>query len=217
MFSDRRDAGRRLSEWLEPLRGQDLVVLGLPRGGVPVAFEVAGRLQAPLDVIVVRKLGVPYRPELAMGAIGENGVRVLDTELIARAGVTPAEVAAVERRERVVLDERVKVLRDGRPALVLQGRIAVVVDDGLATGSTARAACRVAGQLGADLVVLAVPVGPARTLEAFPEADAVATAHAPKDFEAVSRYYQDFSPTSDHEVVRLLAAAQHALGIPPGA
>src|SRR5688572_11583629 len=139
-FVDRADAGRRLGQRLEPLRGQDVVVLGLPRGGVPVAFEVAKALGAPLDVIVVRKLGLPFRPELAMGAIGEGGYEVLDRALAARAGVTERELRRVEARERAELESRVRRLRRGRAPLDLTGRVALVVDDGIATGSTARVA-----------------------------------------------------------------------------
>lgn len=186
------------------MRGQDVVVLGLPRGGVPVAYEVARALQAPLDVIVVRKLGLPFRPELAMGAIGEHGIRVLDQEMVARAGVTSAELAAVERQEGAVLAERAASLRHGQPRLDLHGRVALVVDDGLATGSTARAACRVARALGAARVVLAVPVAPVDSVHTIPEADDVVTVKAPQRFRAVSEHYADFTATTDDEVVRLL-------------
>jgi putative phosphoribosyl transferase len=207
-FADRPAAGRELHRALSGLAGPDVVVLGLPRGGVPVAFEVALGLQAPLDVIVVRKLGLPTRPELAMGALGEDGVRVLNHEVIERAEVTESEIAAVQRRERAVLDRRVAELRRGRPRLDLAGRVAVVVDDGLATGSTARAACLAARELGAARVVLAVPVAPAGISRLLPEADAVVTVRAPVRFGAVSRHYVDFTPTSDDEVARLLSAGR---------
>jgi len=143
-FADRVDAGRRLAERLEYLRGQDMVVLGLPRGGVPVAFEVAKTLQARLDVIVVRKLGVPFQPELAVGAIGEGGVRVLDDEVLGRTYITDGQLRAVETRERALLETRVASLRRGRKRVSLTGRIAVIVDDGIATGSSAQVACEVA-------------------------------------------------------------------------
>ena len=208
VFADRADAGRRLAQELESVRGRDAVVLGLPRGGVPVAFEVAEALDAPLDVIVVRKLGVPFQPELAMGAIGEGGVRLLDTELLARARITENELGMVERRERAVLDARAARLRRGRRRIDLSGRTAVIVDDGLATGSTARAACQVARQLGAARVIVAVPVAPAATVQHLPEADAVVCVSAPRRFLAVGGYYRDFSPTSEDEVVALLDAAE---------
>src|SRR6266568_4106979 len=153
---DRTDAGRHLASSLDRLRGSDVVVLGLPRGGVPVAFEVARALGAPLDVIVVRKLGVPYQPELAMGAIGEGGIRVSNDDVIRRGGITSQEIAAVEERERADLDQQAQRFRAGRPHTDLAGRTAVIVDDGIATGSTAAAACQVARQLGASQVVLAV-------------------------------------------------------------
>src|SRR5271167_3479665 len=154
VFADRDYAGRRLAARLGYLRGEPVVVLGLPRGGVPVAFEVAQALEAPLDVIVVRKLGVPFQPELAMGAIGEDGVRVENEEIVESSGVSPVELEAIERQEREELNRRAQRYREGHPRLELQGRCAVIVDDGIATGSTARAACRVAHALGASRVVL---------------------------------------------------------------
>lgn len=206
-FSNRSDAGRQLAAGLTHLRDQPVVVLGLPRGGVPVAFEVARALEAPLDVIVVRKLGVPWQPELAMGAIGEGGVRVLDRNLIARIGVSEASVRAVEQRERVELEARVERLRGGRARVPLQGRVAVVVDDGIATGSTAHAACKVARRLGATKVVLASPVAPAGTTAEELAADELVCCAMPLGFQAVGNYYRDFSPTTDQEVVALLGAA----------
>ncbi len=207
MFEDRVDAGRQLARELEFLRGQDVVVLGLPRGGVPVAFEVAHALDAPLDVVVALKLGVPSQPELAMGAIAEDGVLVIDDEVLARAGVSEDELRAVEGRARAHLDTRLTLLRSRRPQHDLRGRVAVVVDDGLATGSTARAACAVARQRGATTVILAVPVGPADTVTGFAEADQVVCPSQPSPFWAVGASYSDFSPVSDDEVVDLLDAA----------
>lgn len=211
VFEDRLDAGRHLAGKLDLLRAEDVVVLGLPRGGVPVAAVVAEALSAPLDVIVVRKLGVPFQPELAMGAIGEDGTRVVDRTMVARARVTDEALEAVERRERAVLDDRVERLRRGRPRIDLRGRVAVVVDDGIATGSTARVACRVARQLGAQRVVLAVPVAPADTLAHLPEAETVVCVSAPRYFRAVGAHYEDFSPTTDAEVVALLEQADRRM------
>lgn len=159
-FVDRAEAGRRLGRCLGHLRGETPVVLGLPRGGVPVAFEVAAALGAPLDALLVRKLGVPHQPELAMGAIGEDGVRVVDDDVVAASRVSAHDIADVEARERRELERRALRYRGDRPPLALTGRTAIVVDDGIATGSTARAACRVARAHGAERVVLAVPVAP---------------------------------------------------------
>jgi putative phosphoribosyl transferase len=210
MFADRVDAGRRLAAGLAHLGGEDVVVLGLPRGGVPVAAEIAGLLGAPLDVIVVRKLGVPFQPELAMGAIGEGGVRVVDADLIARLGISEMEVRSVEERERVVLEDRLASMRGAHPQLPLRGRVAVVVDDGVATGSTARAACEVARRLGAARVVLAVPVAPAGTTAEELRADELVCCAMPLGFRAVGEYYRDFRPTTDEEVRALLDAAAPA-------
>ena len=164
MFADRADAGRQLGLRLEYLRGGDAVVLGVPRGGVPVAFEVAGALDAPLDVILVRKLGVPFQPELAMGAIGEGGASVLDKRVLSLTRVRQEDLKAVEERERRLLNDRVARFRAGRTLMDLSGRTAVIVDDGIATGSTARVACSIARKLGAARVILAVPVAPADIL-----------------------------------------------------
>jgi putative phosphoribosyl transferase len=211
IFEDRVDAGRQLGRQLRTLRGQDIVVLGLPRGGVPVAFEVAAALDAPLDVIVVRKLGLPYQPELAMGAIGEGGTRVLEERVLAQAQVSEKELQDVEVRERAVLESRVTQFRRGRGRRDLTGRIAVIVDDGIATGSTARVACRIARRLGAARVVLAVPVAPADTIGALIEPDEVVCLATPRHFSAVGYHYRDFSPTEDDEVVQLLDAAARRL------
>jgi len=210
-FVDRADAGWRLAELLEIYRIRDPVVLGLPRGGVPVAYQVAASLAAPLDVVVVRKLGVPFQPEVAMGAVGEEGVRIVDRDMVDRAGVTDAEVAEVERHERAVLHERLRRYRRRRSRVDLTGRTAIVVDDGVATGSTARAACRIARLLGAAEVVLAVPVGPPDVLRHVPEADVVVALAEPDDFRAVGYHYRDFAPTADDEVIVLLDRAARRL------
>ncbi|OUM41282.1 phosphoribosyltransferase [Arthrobacter sedimenti] len=210
-FLDRTDAGRLLGQRLAGLRGQDVVVLGLPRGGVPVAFEVAKALHAPLDVIVVRKLGVPFQPELAMGAIGEGGARVLDAHILSLAQVTEEDLQTVERQERQLLEGRLTRYRQGRTRADLHGHTAVVVDDGIATGSTARAACQVARQLGAARVILAVPVAPARTVASFTDADEIVCLVSPRHFHAVGHYYHDFSTTEDDDVVRLLDDAARSL------
>lgn len=214
VFSTRIEGGQRLAARLESLRGSDIVVLGLPRGGVPVAAEVAKSLDAPLDVIVVRKLGLPSQPEVAMGAIGEGGVRVLDTDILAISGVTPAELRRVEERERATLEARSVRFRRGRDRVDLTGRTAVVVDDGIATGSTARAACQVARRRGASRVILAAPVGAYEVVQRFADADEVVCVSTPSNFLAVGNHYRDFSPTTEEEVIDLLDAATRRCGNP---
>ncbi|MDI3388446.1 phosphoribosyltransferase family protein [Streptomyces sp. B-S-A8] len=212
LFTDRVEAGRRLAEAVRHLKDERPVVLGLPRGGVPVAYEVARALEAPLDVIVVRKLGVPRQPELGFGAIGEGGVRVLSEEIVRHAGVGPKEVAAVEQREEQELRRRAVRYREGLDRVRVEGRTVVVVDDGIATGATAAAACRVARAQGAARVVLAVPTAPADTAERMRQvADEVVCLSAPHLFGSVGEWYRDFSQTSDEEVIALLsrAAAAH--------
>jgi putative phosphoribosyl transferase len=210
-FRDRNDAGRLLAGRLEKFRGQDVVVLGLPRGGVPVAAEVARALAAPLDVIVVRKVGVPFQPELAMGAVGEGGVLVVDQRVVALSGTTAAELAEAEQRERAELEDRVRLFRGDRPRVPLPGRTALLVDDGIATGSTARAACGVARALGATRIVLAAPVcarDSFRQLAA--DADELICLAVPRDFAAVGQFYADFRATRNEEVLELLDRAARA-------
>lgn len=208
-FANRADAGARLARALEGHAFASPIVLGLPRGGVPVAAYVAEALDAPLDVLIVRKLGLPRQPEVAMGAIGENGVRVLNDDVIRHGGVSAADLRRVEDRERPELDARVRRWRAGAAPLDLAGRTAVIVDDGIATGATARVACRVARALGAARIVLAAPVAPPEVLaELAAEADEVICLSAPPTFMAVGMHYLDFRQTSDEEVSALLAAAR---------
>ena len=204
-FRDRKDAGQQLADLLRPVDGPDVVVLGLPRGGVPVAAEVAQALSAPLDVVVVRKVGVPGQPELAMGAVGEDGVRVVDDRVVALAHVPPEEFERAAESERGELERYVQRFRGGRPPVPLAGRVALLVDDGIATGSTARAACSVARARGAARVVLAAPVcarESARRLAA--DVDELVCLHSPRHFGAVGQFYDDFRPTTDDEVIELL-------------
>ena len=211
-FLDRRDAGRQLAARLGHLKRTGVVVLGLPRGGVPVAAEVARALGAPLDACLVRKLGVPFQPELAMGAIGEGGVRVINDDVVRMARITPEELAEVEAREREVLDMRARRYRGGREPVGLRGRTVLVVDDGVATGSTARAACQIARARGAARIVLAVPVAPHDwTTRLGEDADELVCPHTPRDFFAIGPFYADFSQTGDAEVV---ACLEEALGRP---
>ena len=197
-FIDRADAGRRLAQRLQYLRTTPVVVLGLPRGGVPVAYEVAMALAAPLDVIVVRKLGVPYEPELGVGAIGEDGVRVINEEVMRLAGTSAAQLADAEARERIELERRARLFRSGRARTALKGRTVVVVDDGIATGSTARAACQVARAWGAIRVVLAVPVAPPGFQSRLgTDADEIVCLETPDPFFSIGQFYENFTQTSD--------------------
>src|ERR1017187_3723407 len=208
VFADRADAGRRLAARLQHLAGERVVVLGLPRGGVPVALEVARALGAPLDVIVVRKLGVPFQPELGMGAIGEDGGRVINHEVVPAAGVSVQELAAVEEGERAEVQRRAWRYRGGRPRQPLGGRVAVVVDDGIATGSTARAACRIARAHGAARVVLAVPVAPPGWQDRIGgDADELVSVQTPRGFLAIGQFYADFCQVADDEGVACLRGA----------
>jgi putative phosphoribosyl transferase len=207
-FRDRADAGRRLAELLAPLRDEDVVVAGLPRGGVPVAAEVAAALEKPLDVVVVRKLGVPMQPELGMGAIGEEDVIALNEALIAEVGLTADQVSRVAASERQELERRVRAYRGDRPPVPMEGRTGVLVDDGLATGYTARAAVSVARRRQAERVVLAVPVAPPEAVRELEEvADDVVAVEMPMFMAAVGSWYENFDQTSDREVVALLATA----------
>lgn len=213
-FTDRRDAGRRLAGVLaeRPLVRAlvDPVVLGLPRGGVPVAAEVALALGAPLDVLVVRKLGLPRQPELAMGAIGERGARVLNHDVLVQGRVSAEELAAVERRERAEVEARLLLFRGDAPPVDLAGRTAVIVDDGVATGATARVASLVARELGAASVLLAMPVGAPDSvaeLAAMPEVDEVVCLSTPNGFMSVGMHYLDFRQTTDAAVQAILADA----------
>jgi putative phosphoribosyl transferase len=215
VFDDRTEAGRRLAAALGHLRGEPLVVIGLPRGGVPVAAEVAAALEAPLDVIVVRKLGTPGHTELGLGAIGEDGVRVIDDAIVATTRTSAAQVAQIEAAERVELDHRVRRLRAVRPRVDLHGKTVVIVDDGIATGGTARAACRTARARGAARIVLAVPVAPGDWRHRLDDdADEFVALHTSDRFRAVGHFYRDFAPVSDDTVVACLEAAARPDGTP---
>ena len=208
VFADRDNAGRRLAARLGHLRGEPVVVLGLPRGGVPVAFQVAQALGAPLDVIVVRKLGVPFQPELGMGAVGEDGARVVNPEVMRACGVSQQELAAVQARERAAVAVRAARYRAVRPREPLAGRVAVVVDDGIATGSTARAACQIARAHGAARVVLAVPVAPPGWQARIgADADELVCVATPRGFLSIGQCYARFPQVSDEEVLACLERA----------
>ena len=206
-FTNRTEAGRLLAQKLEKYANRnDVVVLGLPRGGVPVAYEVAKHLHAPLDVFIVRKLGVPGFEELAAGAIASGGVRVLNEDVVRAIPYAAEAIEAVTTKETAELQRREQIYREGRPAPELRGKIVILVDDGLATGATMRAAVRALRQSGAAKIVMAVPVGPLETCnELGHEADEAICLSTPPFFQAVGQYYEDFSQTSDDDVRELLA------------
>jgi predicted phosphoribosyltransferase len=205
-FLDRQDAGRQLAARLTAYAGRpDVTVVGLPRGGVPVAAEIAASLAAPLDVFVVRKLGVPHQPELAMGAIAEGGVEIRHDDLIAALGITEQKVEAVAARERQELDRRVRLLRGNRGPTPLGGRTVILVDDGLATGATMEAAIAAIRKLGPRRLVVAVPVGAAETARRIAaQVDEFISVACPESFGAVGQWYVDFSETTDSDVRALL-------------
>ena len=201
LYATRAEAGRELAASLTHLRDTEPLVLGLPRGGVPVAAEVARALGGDLDVIVVRKLGLPWQPELAMGAIGEEHVRVLNADVIAQSRVAESALADVEVSERRELDRRVRLLRGDRPAVPVAGRLVVIVDDGMATGATAVVACRVARARGADRVVVAMPVSSDEAVTRLEdEADEVVCPLVPRWLGGVGGAYRDFHQLTDAEV-----------------
>ncbi len=207
-YVDRRQAGRLLGERVAAIPCPDPVVLALPRGGVPVGYQVALAIGAPLDVIVVRKLGVPFQSEVAMGAIGEDGVLVTDEAVVAAARVSPADIYAAEAKERAELDRRLHVYRSVRPRVPLAGRTAIVVDDGMATGSTARAACSVARAHGASQVIVATPVASHQAATMLGQiADRVVALEEPDPFFAVGLWYLDFAQVTEDDVLAVLGAA----------
>jgi len=206
MFADRAEAGRRLGALLEPLRDSGPVIVGMARGGVPVAREVARILEAPLDVVVVRKLGHPRQPELGLGALGEDGVRVVNEPLVHRLGVAASVVEEVTAREAVELDRRRRAYRGDRPPVALEGRVVVVVDDGLATGFTARAAVEVVRRRGARRVVVGAPVAAPEAVASLRSvADDVVCVETVGRLFGISEWYLDFAQVADEEVTRILA------------
>ena len=205
-FHDRREAGQLLARRLADYKDRDdVVVLALPRGGVPVAYEIARELKAPLDVFVVRKLGVPWQPELAMGAIAGSGTEVLNGDVVTAYNIPPHVIRAVAEREARELKRRLQQYRGDRPAPALRARRVILVDDGLATGSTMRAAVEAIRQDQPQKIIVAVPVAAAETCKEFEsEVDQIICLRTPSGFAAVGRWYEDFSQTTDDEVRELL-------------
>jgi putative phosphoribosyl transferase len=208
-FRDREDAGRALAQLLAPYRDRpDVLVLGLPRGGVPVACQIAAALNAPLDILLVRKLGVPAQPELAMGAIASGGVRITNEDVVRALGIEPATIDAVADRERLELERRERAYRGDRPPAPIEGQTVIVVDDGLATGSTMRAAIEALRTRYPARIIAAVPVAAPQVRDLIAaQVDEVVCVAAPELLSAVGLWYEDFQPVSDEEVTKLLAAA----------
>jgi predicted phosphoribosyltransferase len=209
VFFDRQDAGRQLGRELSRLAGRDdVIVLGLPRGGVPVAYEVAEALRAPLDVFVVRKLGVPGQEELAMGALAPGGVRVLNRDVVQLLGIDEGTIDLVTQREQEELARREQLYRGNRPPLTVEGKTVILIDDGLATGSTMRAAAAALRQQKPAKLIVAVPVAARATCRQLAtEVDEVVCLQTPEAFYAVGQWYADFGQTSDEEVRELLSRA----------
>jgi predicted phosphoribosyltransferase len=209
LYEDRRDGGRVLASWLQKYANRtDVAVLALPRGGVPVAYEVAQALEAPLDVFVVRKLGTPGQEELALGAIASGGVRVLNQDVVSGLGIGSEEIERVAAREAEELARRERLYRGQRPPLQVQGLTVILIDDGLATGSTMRAAVAALRRLGPARIVVAVPVAAPSTCEDLrAEVDELVCAATPGDFFAVGQWYRHFTQVSDEEVKKLVASS----------
>lgn len=203
---NRVDAGRRLAEKLGAYaRRKDVLVLGIPRGGVPVAFQVAAELEAPLDVFVVRKLGVPGYEELAFGAIATEGIRIVDPQIVEEAGISDLEIELIAAKQRQELDRRERIYRGGRPPLNLRGKTIILVDDGIATGASTRAAILALRQLNPASIVLAAPIAPASTCRRLrAEVDDLICLDTPEIFYAIGELYDDFSQVSEEEVTTLL-------------
>ena len=204
-FSDRVDAGKRLANILKPYANQNAIVLAIPRGGVVVGFEIADALRLPLDIIVPHKLGAPFNPELAIGAIAEDGTTILDENLVGYLGINQEYIQKESKRQKQEIQRRLQVYRQGLPSPPLKGYNVIVVDDGIATGSTMKAALKSVRNQGAASLIVAVPVSPPSTIQELKKmAEKVFCLYTPENFQAIGQFYIDFSQTSDEEVIRLL-------------
>ena len=205
LFKDRVEAGKRLASALRSTAGKGAIVLAIPRGGVVVGFEVARALGLPLDVIIPRKIGAPDNPELAIGAVTEDGTIILDESLVSYLGVSEAYVKEESNRQKLEIERRLKLYRGEAPYPTLRNRDVIIVDDGIATGSTMKAALASTRKRGAKRIVVAIPVGPASTIrELEKEADHVVCLHTPESFQAIGQFYEDFAQTTDEEVTSSL-------------
>lgn len=216
LFADRREAGRQLGARLKELNLEgDVLVLALPRGGVPVGYEVAHSLQVPLDVFVTRKIGAPENSEFAIGAVASDGTSILDEEVIQQLGIPDDYVISETEHQLTEIERRMAVYRREQPPPEIEGRTVILVDDGVATGSTVRASLKALGKRNPGRLILAIPVGPPNTVEELrPLADDIVVLATPEPFWAVGRFYQSFGQTSDEEVVKLLEAAGHQGVVP---
>ena len=214
MFSDRVEAGRKLaSELVDFLRNRSVIVLAIPRGGVVVGYEVAHKLKVPLDIIIPRKIGAPSNPELAIGAVTEDGTAILDEKLVGYLNVSRRYIEEESKRQLKEIERRLKAYRGDVPYPNLTNRIVIIVDDGVATGSTIRAALSSLRKRKAKQVVIAVPVGPAETIKELEEkADRVVCLFIPEEFYAIGQFYENFDQTSDEEVIRLLKLSKEEVG-----
>ena len=204
-FNDRVEAGKKLAKALEDFKGKNAIILAIPRGGVVVGFEIASELELPLDVIIPRKVGAPNNPELAIGAIAEDGTIILDNSLVTYLGVSESFIREESARQREEIKRRLKVYRPNEPSPNVKGLDVILVDDGIATGSTMKAALASVKNQGAKTVTVAVPVGPPSTIEELKEqADKVISLKTPEFFQAIGRFYLDYNQTSDEEVIELL-------------
>jgi putative phosphoribosyl transferase len=212
IFENRTDAGRRLARLLaEYSNRRDVIVLGIPRGGVPIAFEVATVLKAPLDVVVSRKLGVPWQEELAFGAVASGGVRILDTEIVEALGIPDSEIERITAAVKMEVERRERAYRGDRPPLEVERFTVILVDDGIATGASMRAAISALRQLKPARLVVAVPVAPVTTCNRLRrEADQLVCVHMPESFLAIGQFYEDFSQVTDAEVSNLLQRANRS-------